>query len=203
MITQLDPAYVNFSFTTAEYRAFRELNQQRKQPIKSEDLTVELQYGDGSVYPLKGRIDIAEQQVDLQTGTIEARAIFPNPDGAILPGQFVRAAVQGVTLPDVIVIPERAISQGPQGPFVFVIEPSDTAQARLVRLGQEVATGFVVRDGLLPGDRVVVDGVIRVRPGAPVNAVPADLARQRQQQASPSKPAAATGDPTEAGGARP
>jgi len=203
MITQLDPAYVNFSFTTAEYKAFRELNQQRKQPIKSEDLTVELQYGDGSVYPLKGRIDIAEQQVDLQTGTIEARAIFPNPDGAILPGQFVRLAVQGVTLPDVIVIPERAISQGPQGPFVFVIDPSDTAQARLVRLGQEVATGFVIREGLLPGDRVVVDGVIRVRPGAPVNAVPADLARQRHQQASPSKPTAATGDPTEAGGARP
>lgn len=190
-ITQLDPAYVNFSFTTAEYKTFRELNQQRTQPIKPQDLTVELQYGDGSVYPLKGRIDTAEQQVDLQTGTIEARAIFPNPDGAILPGQFVRVAVRGVTLPDVIVIPEPAISQGPQGPFVFVIDPSDTAQVRLVRLGQEVATGLVVREGLQPGDRVAVDGVIRVRPGVRVRAV---LVSSGEQQASPSKPTATTGD---------
>ncbi len=202
-ITQLDPAYVNFSFTDVEYKAFRELNQQRKQPIKPEDLTVELHYGDGSVYPLKGRIYIAEQQVEPQTGTIEARAIFPNPDRAILPGQFVRVAVQGLTLPDAIVIPERAISQGPQGPFVFVIDANDTAQAQPVRLGQQVANGFVVRDGLRPGDRVVVDGVIRVRPGARVKAVPFDASRQGQQQAGPLKPSAATGNATEASGAPP
>jgi membrane fusion protein (multidrug efflux system) len=87
-ITQLDPAFVNFSFTDEEYKSFRELNQRRKTPIKPEELTVELHYGDGSVYAKPGRLDIATQQVDPQTGTIQARAIFPNPDGGILPGQF-------------------------------------------------------------------------------------------------------------------
>ena len=84
-ITQLDPAYVSFSFTDAEGQAFRELNERRAVPILPEDLTVELHYGNGTAYPSPGRIDTAAQRVDLQTGTIEARAIFPNPQGAISP----------------------------------------------------------------------------------------------------------------------
>jgi membrane fusion protein, multidrug efflux system len=172
-ITQLDPAYVRFSFTDTEAQDFRELNKRRAKPIVAEDLTVELHYSNGAVYPHKGRIDTAAQRVDLQTGTIEARTIFPNPDGALIPGQFVRIVVGGVTLPDAIVIPSQAISQGPQGPSVFVVSDNDVAQARPVRLGQEVAGGLVVQDGLKPGERVIVDGLIRVRPGAPVKPVPA------------------------------
>jgi membrane fusion protein (multidrug efflux system) len=172
-VTQLDPAYVSFSFTQGEAQAFRELNQRRAQPIKESDLSVELRYGDGTVYPQTGRIDTAAQRVDVQTGTIEARAIFPNPDGALLPGQFVRVTVHGVTLPDAIVVPSTAVSQGPQGPSVYVVSPNGIAEARPVRLGEEVAGGWVVQEGLKPGDRVVVDGVIRVRPGAPVQAVTA------------------------------
>ena len=110
--------------------------------------------------------------MDLQTGTIEARAIFPNPDGALIPGQFVRIVIKGVTLQDAIVIPSQAINQGPQGPSVFVVGENNVAQAKLVRLGQEVAGGLVVQNGLKSGERVIVDGVIRVRPGAPVKPVP-------------------------------
>src|SRR3954470_19426525 len=80
-ITQLDPAYVSFSFTDAEGQAFRELNERRTVPIRPKDLTVELHYGNGTAYPSPGRIDTAAQKVDLQTGTIQARAIFPNPQG--------------------------------------------------------------------------------------------------------------------------
>jgi membrane fusion protein (multidrug efflux system) len=191
-ITQLDPAYVTFSFTDAEGQAFRELNQRRAVPIRPEDLTVELHYGNGTAYPSPGRIDTAAQKVDLQTGTIQARAIFPNPDGAILPGQFVRVVIRGVTLPDAIVVPDRAVSQGPQGPSVFVVGANDTAQARPVRLGTEVAQGWVVEQGLQAGDRVVVDGIIRVRPGAPVRPVPVDNPAQASA-ADASRTTAAAG----------
>jgi membrane fusion protein (multidrug efflux system) len=196
-ITQLDPAYVNFSFTDAEGQAFRELNERRAVPILPSDLTVELHFGNGNVYPSPGRIDTAAQRVDPQTGTIEARAIFPNPEGVILPGQFVRVVILGVTLPDAIVVPDRAISQGPQGPSVFVVGDNGTAQSRPVRLGEEVAAGWVVQEGLQAGERVVVDGVIRVRPGAAVRPVPADLAQKKTPEGGARATAAA------AGGARP
>ena len=171
-ITRLDPAYVMFSFTDTEAQDFRELNQRRAKPIVAEDLTVELHYSNGAIYPHTGKIDQAAQRVDLQTGTIEARAIFPNPDGALIPGQFVRIVIKGVTLQDAIVIPSQAINQGPQGPSVFVVGENNAAQAKLVRLGQEVAGGLVVQNGLKSGERVIVEGVIRVRPGAPVKPVP-------------------------------
>ena len=80
--------------------------------------------------------------------------------------------IKGVTLQDAIVIPSQAINQGPQGPSVFVVGENNVAQAKLVRLGQEVAGGLVVQNGLKSGERVIVDGVIRVRPGAPVKPVP-------------------------------
>jgi membrane fusion protein (multidrug efflux system) len=171
-ITRLDPAYVMFSFTDTEAQDFRELNQRRAKPIVAEDLTVELHYSNGAIYPHTGKIDQAAQRVDLQTGTIEARAIFPNPDGALIPGQFVRIVIKGVTLQDAIVIPSQAVNQGPQGPSVFVVGDNNAAQAKLVRLGQEVAGGLVVQNGLKSGEQVIVDGVIRVRPGAPVKPVP-------------------------------
>jgi membrane fusion protein (multidrug efflux system) len=170
-ITPLDPAYVSFSFTDEEGRAFRVLNERRAKPITGEDLTVDLQFGDGSVYSQTGKIDTAAQRVDPQTGTIQARVMFPNPEGVLLPGQFVRVRIRGVTLPDAIVIPKQAVSQGPQGPFVYVIRKDTKAEVRPIRLAQELAGGWVVEEGLSDGDRVVVEGVIRVRPGAAVRPV--------------------------------
>jgi membrane fusion protein, multidrug efflux system len=174
-ITSLDPAYVVFSFTDQEQRAFREMNVRRAQPLEGRDFTVELSFGDGSVYPERGRIDTAARRVDPETGTIQARVVFANPEGALLPGQFVRVRIVGNSLPDALVVPKPAIVQGPQGATVFVVGANDVAQARPVRLGPELGNGpeggWVVSDGLKPGERVVADGVIRVRPGAPVKPV--------------------------------
>jgi membrane fusion protein (multidrug efflux system) len=177
-ITQLDPAYVNFSFTDEEGQRFRALNERRAKPITEKDLTVELQYANGTAYPQQGRIDTAARRVDLQTGTIQARAVFPNPDGVLLPGQFVRVRIHGVTLPDAIIVPQQAVSQGPQGPSVFVVGENNVAEARQVRLGAELAQGWVVQEGLKGGERIVVDGVIRVRAGAPVRPAPLAAAAQ-------------------------
>jgi membrane fusion protein (multidrug efflux system) len=168
-ITQLDPVYVNFSFTDAEYQAARELNQRLPKPVTDKDLTVELQYGNGTRFAGTGRIDVSANRVDAQTGTIQARAIFSNQDGAtLLPGQFVRIIVTGVTLPNAIVIPKVSVGQGPQGPFVYVVGQDNKAQARPLRLGREVDDGWIVEDGLSPGDTIIIDGLMRVRPGAPV-----------------------------------
>jgi membrane fusion protein, multidrug efflux system len=185
IISQLDPAYVNFSFTDEQGQAFRALNERREKPITEKDLTVELLYAQEAVYPVRGRIDIAAQRVDPQTGTVQARAIFPNPDGALLPGQFVRVRILGITLPNAIVIPRPAVSQGPQGPSVYVLGENDVAQVRPIRLGPEVAAGWVVPEGLSGGERVVADGVIRVRPGQPVRPTPLSTGPKPAQASKP------------------
>lgn len=167
-ITQLDPAYVNFATTDEEFRSLRDMNRKREKPITAEDVTVELQYADGSRYPVPGKLDVTASSIDPQTGTIQIRATFPNPDGAILPGQFLRVVVRGVTLEDAILVPKRAVMQGPQGPFVYVVGANARAEARPVRLGRELDEGWIVHEGLKGGEQVIVDGVMRVRPGAEV-----------------------------------
>jgi len=171
-VTQLDPAYVNFSFTDSEYQAARELNRRLPSPIVRQNLTVELHYGDGTRHPATGKIDVSANRVDAQTGTIQARAIFANADGALLPGQFVRIVIRGVNLPGAIVIPRQSVNQGPQGPFVYVVDSDNKAQARPLRFGREVDDGWVVEEGLNPGDTIIVEGLIRVRPGAAVSPAP-------------------------------
>jgi membrane fusion protein (multidrug efflux system) len=171
-ITQLDPAYVNFTFTDSELRRLQEIDKSPEELFDSKNVKVELQFGDGAVYPHAGTVDTRSRTVDPRTGTILTRAIFPNADGALLPGQFVRVKLTGITMPNAIVVPKIAISQGPLGPFVYLIEKDNVARARPVRIYRELPDGFIVRKGLEPGDRIVVDGVIRVRPGSVVNPVP-------------------------------
>lgn len=195
-ITILDPAYVLFSFTDVELQAFRELNAKREHKIEPSDLSIELHYGDGTVYPEKGRIDVAAQRVDPSTGTIQARSIFPNPDGVLLPGQFVRIVVRGVSLPNAITIPQKAVSQGPQGPFVYVLGPDDEADQRPIKTGQAIGPSWVVEQGLKPGERVAINGLMAIRPGMkvrPVRAPPAENAPQAQQpgDGQPQAPQAA------------
>jgi len=171
-ITQLDPAYVNFTFTDSELRALQEINKSRDTLFNSDAVKVELQFGDGSVYPQLGTVDTRSRTVDPRTGTILVRAVFPNHEGGLLPGQFVRVNMTGITMPDAIVVPKAAISQGPLGAFVYLVEADNVARARQVRLARELDDGWIVRKGLQSGDRIVVDGVIRVRPGNVVRPVP-------------------------------
>lgn len=180
-VTQLDPAYVNFSIPDAEYQSFQELNRRLAKPITEKDITVEVQFSDGTSYPAKGTVDVSARAIDPRTGTLQIRAIVPNPDGVLLPGQFVRVVIRGISLPDAIVIPKQAVSQGPEGPFVYVLGSNDVAQARPIRFGRELESGWVVQEGLKPGERVVADGVMRVRPGAPVRPAPPKVEAQATQ----------------------
>ena len=172
-ITRLNPAYVNYTTTDGELRELQAINRARDKPLSREDVTLQLQFGDGTIYPQTGKVDTRARIVDPRTGTIQIRAVFPNHDGGLLPGQFVRLNILGVTMPDAVLVPKTAISQGPQGPFVYVVDGNSIAQVRPVTLDREVANGWIVREGLKAGERIVVDGVIRVRPKTAVKAVAA------------------------------
>ncbi|MDB5574289.1 MAG: secretion protein HlyD, partial [Tardiphaga sp.] len=177
-MTQLDPAYVNFSTSESEFVDLRDMNEARDKPLKPEDIGVTLQLSGGGDDPAKGKLDVSASTVDPRTGTLQIRAIFPNPDGHLLPNQFVRVKLSGITLQQVFVVPQRAVSQGPQGPFVYVVnEGNNGVSNRPIKLDREVNGGWAVRDGLKDGERIVVDGVARVRPGAPIKPVPADATK--------------------------
>ncbi len=174
-MTQLDPAYVNFSTSESEFVDLRDMNEARDKPLKPEDIGVTLQLGDGSSDVSKGSLDVSASTVDPRTGTLQIRAIFPNSDGHLLPNQFVRVKLSGVTLQQVFVVPQRAVSQGPQGPFVYVVNEANNGVAnRPIKLDREVDGGWAVKDGLKDGEKIVVDGVARVRPGVAIKPVPAD-----------------------------
>jgi len=173
-ITQLDPIYVNFAYPDAEAATTRRmLDDGTYRTPKDRRLTVRVRLGDGSLHPQAGFVDFTDSVVDPQTGTIRVRATVPNPDETLLPGQFVRVIVEGISRPDSIAVPERAVMQGPQGPFLYAVGADGKAQLKPVKLGLSTAAGRVIDSGISGGERVVVEGVIKVRPGRPVNATDA------------------------------
>jgi membrane fusion protein (multidrug efflux system) len=191
-ITQLDPAYVNFSTSESEVVELRGMNLARETPLTPADITVALQFGDRTLFPVKGKLDVSASTVDPRTGTLQIRSIFPNGEGALLPNQFVRVLLTGVSLPNVFVVPQRAVSQGPQGAFVYVVNStSERVSVRPIKLDREVAGGWAVKEGLADGEKIVVDGVQRMRPGAAIRPVlkqapKVDAAKPAEAKAAPS-----------------
>lgn len=168
-ITQLDPVYVNFSVADARASAMRRIagGEKTESDVK---LTASITFGDGTQYDRTGEIDFTSASIDVQTGTIRSRAIFQNPDFALIPGQFVRITITGMKLDSAVVVPEIAVLQGPKGKFVYTVDDKGVAAMTPVTLGQSVEGGWVVTDGLKSGDQIVTSGVIKVRPGSPVAA---------------------------------
>lgn len=168
-ITQVDPVHVIFSVSERELSETRALLEAQGLWQRAGELvSVEIEFGDGQRYPEVGRIDFASAGLDLETGTLRVRAVIANAERRLLPGQFVRAIVTGISLPDAIVVPHKAVMQGPQGQFVYTVDSQGNAEIRPVVLGREVKDGWIVQSGLRDGDRLVSEGIIGVRPGAPV-----------------------------------
>ena len=167
-VEQVDPIYVNFSQSSSQLLALRRaIAAGRVQVPNLDRVRVRLVLEDGTPYGYAGHLDFLDLAVDENTGTVSLRAEFPNPQRLLLPGQFVRAKIEVGTAQG-IMVPQRAVQITPQGAQVLVVGANDVAAARAVKLGSLQGDAWVVSAGLKPGDRVIVNGLQKVRPGSPV-----------------------------------
>jgi membrane fusion protein (multidrug efflux system) len=166
-VVQVDPIWVNFGISDNE-QARMQKDAQAGTLKLPRNFEVELRLADGSVYPHKGKLDFADVRVSAATGTREARAELPNPDGYLRPGQFVRVILKGASLPNAVTVPQRSVMEGPQGKFVYIVDEKGTAQSRQIEAGPWAGDRWIITSGLQGGERVIVDGVMKIGPGAPV-----------------------------------
>ncbi|HEX5655931.1 MAG TPA: efflux RND transporter periplasmic adaptor subunit [Polyangiales bacterium] len=167
-VRTIDTVFVEFAFGTEELAEVRRLIGQSD--LRAAHLPARVTFSNGETYEPSGFVDFVESGVDRTTGTVRARAIFPNPSAKLIPGDFVRISLGGAKKPGSIVVPDKALLQTVQGRFAYVVGAGDKAEIRPVTLGREVDGGWMVEKGLSDGDRVIVEGVIKIRPGTPVKA---------------------------------
>ena len=168
-LTQTDPIKVRFGIADTDQMKWRSevAAGQLKLPAH-EAFTVEVKLADGTLYPRKGKLLFSDTRVSGNTGTVEAEAEVPNPDGALKPGQFVRVRLSGATRPQAMLVPTRAVLEGPQGKFVYTVA-DDKAMPKPVQVGDQIGDQWIINQGLQAGDQVIVDGMARIFfPGAPV-----------------------------------
>lgn len=168
-LVQADRLYVDFDVPDADAERVRAALAQNDANVSARIVGTR---GSGST--LKARIAFIAPRVDESTGTVEIRAILDNAGGALLPGQIVRVQIDGVSLPNAIVIPRRAIVQGAEGTFVWRIDESSTVVPQPIEIGVASGNAVSVVSGLSSGDRIVVDGILKVQPGAVVQAESAE-----------------------------
>lgn len=130
-------------------------------------------FADGSTYAHEGVLDFADVGLRTETGSRRARFVVPNPDGVLLPGQFVRVRFKGTMKDHALLVPQRAVQQGPQGPIVFVVGEEDKVEIRPIKASRWQGQEWIIESGVRSGERVIVSGFHMVRPGAPVKPIPA------------------------------
>jgi membrane fusion protein, multidrug efflux system len=173
-IHQLDPMYVYASAPeTFVLKRFRDRAEKRVQGATLYELRGVITFSDGSTYPHEGMLDMLEVGVRTQTGTRDFRVTFPNPEKALAPGQFVKLRIIGAVRTDAILIPQKAVQQGPKGSVVFVVGEGDKVELRDIQATAWQGNQWVVQEGLRAGDRVIVEGLQRIGPGMAVKPVPA------------------------------
>lgn len=174
IIHQVDPMYVVGSAPESYLlQRRRELATKKVQRPDLYELRGTLTFVDGTTYPHEGQLDFASVGLSTETGSRQGRFVFPNHDRVLLPGQFVKIRVTGYTRTGAILIPQRAVQQGPKGSVVYVVGPGDKVEIRNVQATNWQGNQWLIEDGLRAGERVVVDGMHRIAPGAPVKPIPA------------------------------
>ncbi len=169
-VAAVDPIWVNFSVSQNQMARWRDESAKGRivQP-KDQGYEVEIEMPDGKPFPQKGRINFADPSFSPDTGSFLVRAVLPNPKMELRPGMFVTAYVEGAVRPDAVVVPQLAVQQGSNGHLVYVVNQEGSAEVRPVVIGDYYGEkDIVVLSGLQAGDRVVVDGVLKVVAGQPV-----------------------------------
>ncbi len=169
-VAQLDPIWVNFNISENEMLKARDMKSKGiiKMPEKSK-FDVELVLADGSIYPQTGHIFFNDASYSTETGTFLIRATFENPDRHLNPGQFVSVLLKGAIQLNAILVPQKAVSQGAKGFFVWIIDNDDKAQLRNVEVGAWQGDNWFILSGLSNGDRVITEGFMGLSVGSPVS----------------------------------
>lgn len=173
-VQQLDPIYVDVTQSSNDFMRLKQTSLQKGNAAS----TVELLMENGQPYPLKGTLQFSDVTVDESTGSITLRAIFPNPQHMLLPGMFVRARIDEGTQPDAILVPQQGVTRTPRGEAtVLVVNDKNQVELRTVEAPQAIGDRWLVTEGLKNGDRVIVSGLQKVRPGVTVVATPDTTAK--------------------------
>jgi membrane fusion protein, multidrug efflux system len=172
-IQQLDPIYVDVTQSSADLlRLKRNLDAGRLTTDSEGSQKVRILLEDGTPYPMEGTLQFRDVTVDPATGSFTLRIVVPNPKHLLLPGMFIRAEVKEGTAEQAIMIPQQGVSRNPRGePFALVVDDAGTVQQRALGLNRAIGDQWLVSSGLSAGDRVVVEGMLNVRPGTTVKPV--------------------------------
>ncbi len=177
-IQRLDPIYVDVTQSVAQVESLRRQIAQGRLNTPNGEAPTHLTLDDGTAYPIVGDLRATDLAVDPTTDAVTMRAVFPNPSGVLLPGMFVRATIDEGVLPNALLVPEQGVGHDQKGePTALVVNAQGVVEQRQLRVGQTVGSKWLVTSGLNPGDRVIVEGLQGLQPGAHVRAVPADNLR--------------------------
>lgn len=183
-ITQLDPIYVMFSLSENQMITMGRMvdsGELKNQSNTGDAVRAVLHFGDNSVYNQTGEINFVNPSIDTSTGTIKLRAVFPNPEKRLRPGQFMRLTVEGLERTNAMTVPQEAIMQGSKGSYVYKV--NDKNQVEMVNVTTGIATpdgGWIIDNGLNVGDKVVVNNLMKIRSGMTVN--PVNITAQNDNQ---------------------
>lgn len=184
-VVQIHPIWVNFGIPdNAQAELSKEVQAGRVALPKAGQFEVALKRADGSMYEPVGKLNFSDVRVSTTTGTREARAELPNPHGTLRPGEFVRVILRGATRPNALTVPQKAVLEGPQGKFVYIVDENGTAQPRPVEVGDWAGDAWIINKGVQAGDRVITEGLMKLGPGAPVRIADANA----KPAAQPQKP---------------
>ena len=180
-IQQLDPMYVDVPQSTAELlRLRRRLEEGRLNHNGEIRDKVRLILDDDAKYPLEGALQFRDVTVDPTTGSVILRIVFPNPKGVLLPGMFVRTVVEEGVNERAVLVPQQAVSRTPKGdPFALIVDAEGKVQQRMLTLDRAIGDAWLASSGLAPGERVIVEGMQKVKPGASVKAVPFEAGSEK------------------------
>lgn len=193
-IQQLDPIYVDVPQSTTELlRLQRRLEDGRLALDGTNGNQVQLTLADSTKYPLAGTLQFRDVSVDPTTASVILRMVFPNPNGVLLPGMFVRAVVKEGSSAQAILIPQQAVSRDPKGnPLALVVDAAGKVEQRKLELDRTVGDQWLTSSGLTPGDRVIVEGMQKVRPGTTVKAIPFAETRKPESKLAITTPPTST-----------
>lgn len=168
-VNQTEPLFVNFAIAgPAMMRSQQLIDEGRLTIPKDNRYSATIRLLDGAMYTREGVVTFVDTQVDPLTGVVKARAEFPNPDGRVLPGQYVRLYMTGAMLTNAVLIPQKTVLMTQMGTLVMVIKPDNTVEARPIKISDSVGNMYLVDSGLNGGERIVLEGIIKARPGQAV-----------------------------------